>query len=405
MLKFIKARSVGYIVKHVAVSPFVLLLWLTIEITNLFRPVFIVGLSYKGRITHYIVPMELHLRNANRLNENYLIIFVMPAATPNEAVRTIYRRHAIIIDSHFPNFIRRTFSILAVLLKSRFTPDLPNWQELWQLEPATTLTNDELKFGEELLEIIGIPKGAQYVCLGVKEAAYYKSITPDRGYGQDLRHESSDSKNVNIENYMAAATYLAEQGIYVVRVGSVVGAPLPNDRHPMIIDYATTYRSELGDITLGAFCKFFICGCTGSVFFAAIRKKPSVMADYYFETDPRSRNYRLDQLPNSILITRMYKKKDGNFLNFGEIISANKSLLTDQALEDLELNPIPNSPEEILDLVSEMNLRLDNSFVASQKYEELQNGFYNCFDPPIKWLEYPLMRVASSFLRKHQDLL
>jgi len=61
MLKFFKGRSVGYIIKHVAVSPLVLLVWLAIEITNLFRPVFIVGLSYKGRITQYMVPMELHL--------------------------------------------------------------------------------------------------------------------------------------------------------------------------------------------------------------------------------------------------------------------------------------------------------------------------------------------------------
>ena len=333
------------------------------------------------------------------------MIFVMPAATPNEAARTVYSRYSVIVDSHFPNFIRRTFSILAVLLKYRFTPDLPNWQDLWQLEPATTLTNNELRFGEELLEKLGIPKGAQYVCLGVKEAAYYASITPDRGYGQDLRHEASDSKNVTIENYMAAATHLAEQGIYVVRVGSVVGAPLPKERHPMIIDYATTHRSELGDITLGAKCKFFTCGCTGSLFFAAIHNKPSVTADYYFETDPRSKNYRLDQLPNSILITRMYKKREGNFLAFRKVINANKSLLTDQALEDLGLTPTPNSPEEILDLVSEMYLRLENSFVASNENEELQDSFYSCFDPPIKWQEYPLMRISDSFLRKYQDLL
>jgi putative glycosyltransferase (TIGR04372 family) len=352
-----------------------------------------------------MVPMELHLRNANQLNKKYLMIFVMPAATPNEAVRTVYRRYSIIIDSHFPNFVRRTFSILAELLKSRFTPELPNWQDLWQLEPATTLTNDELKFGEELLEKLGIPKGAQYVCLGVKEAAYYASITPDRGYGQDLRHEASDSKNVNIENYMAAATYLTQKGIYVVRVGSVVGAPLPTERHPMIIDYATTHRSELGDITLGVNCKFFICGCTGSCFFAANRNRPIAYADHYFERDFMSATIRLDQLPNSILLTRMYLRKDKTFVSFREMIRANKALLTDQALQDLELSPIPNGQEEILDLVSEMNLRLDNTFVTSSKNEELQNKFYDCFYPPINWQRYTLMQVSNSFLRKYQDLL
>ncbi len=333
------------------------------------------------------------------------MIFVMPAATPNEAVRTVYRRYSIIVDSHFPNFIRRTFSILAELLKSRFTPALPNWQELWQQKPATTLTNDELKFGEELLEKLGIPKGAQYVCLGVKESAYYASITPDRGFGQDLRHQASDSKNVNIESYMGAATYLAWQGIYVVRVGSVVGAPLPKERHSMIIDYATTHRSELGDITLGANCKFFICGAAGSYSFAAVRNRPIAYADHYFENDISSDLQRLDQHPNSILITRMYAKQDKSFLNFREVISANKALLTDQALKDLGLTPIPNSPEEILDLVSEMNLRLDNSFVASNENEELQDIFYSCFDPPIKWQEYSLMRISDSFLLKYQDLL
>ncbi|NDC99611.1 hypothetical protein EB083_02580, partial [bacterium] len=194
MLKYFKGRSIGYVSSFIAISPLALIFWIAIEITNIFRPVFIVGLSYKGRITHYMRPMELHLRNANQLSKKYTMIFVMPAATPNEAVRTVYRRYSIIIDSHFPNFIRRAFSILAELLKSRFTPELPDWQDLWQLEPATTLTDDELKYGDELRKRLGIPIDAEYVCLGVKEAGYYSSITKDKGYGQDLSHESNDSR-------------------------------------------------------------------------------------------------------------------------------------------------------------------------------------------------------------------
>ena len=200
MLKFFKGRSISYIIKHVAVSPLVLLVWLTIELVNFLRPVFIVDLSYKGRITHYMVPMELHLRNANQLNKKYLMIFVMPAATPNEAVRTIYRRYSIIIDSHFPKIIRSAFGILLVLLKQRFNPKLAEWQHLWRLDPATTLNCDELKFGDELRQSLGIPKDAQYVCLGVKDAAYYASITRESGYGQDLSHQAKDSRNVDIAN-------------------------------------------------------------------------------------------------------------------------------------------------------------------------------------------------------------
>ena len=260
MLKFFKGRSISYIIKHVAVSPLVLLVWLTIELVNFLRPVFIVDLSYKGRITHYMVPMELHLRNANQLNKKYLMIFVMPAATPNEAVRTIYRRYSIIIDSHFPKIIRSVFGMLSVLLKRRFTPELTDWVHLWQLEPATTLTDEELKFGDHLRQSLGIPKDAPYVCLGLKEAAYYASITTESGYGQDLSHQAHDSRNVEIANYILAATHLAVSGIYVVRTGSVVSAPLRKDLHPMIIDYSTTARSELGDILLGVNCKFCFAG-------------------------------------------------------------------------------------------------------------------------------------------------
>lgn len=404
MLKYFRGQSLGYIVKFVSVLPLALLLWIVIEIINVFRPVFLVRLPDKGRITLYLRPMELHLRNANQLKKKYLMIFLMHPATPNEAVRTIYRRYSIIIDSHYPNFVRRSFSILAVLLKFRFTPELPDWQQLWQLEPATTLTDEELEFGDELLRKLKIPLDAEYVCLGVKEASYYASVTPENGYGQDLSHIVADSKNVDVNNYLFAATHLAKLGIYVVRVGSIVNNPLPKDRHPMIVDYSSTFRSELGDVVLGARCKFFICGCAGSYSFAAVWNRPIAYADHYFENNNSSRKMRLDQHPNSILITRMYSRKDESFLNFREIIQANELILTDQALLELALTPIPNSPNEILDLVSEMNLRIDNLCQNPSIDEDLQGKFYDCFTPPIQWRRYK-MKIADSFLQKYQNLL
>ena len=403
MLKFFKGRGIGYVVKHVAVLPLALLVWLAIEITNLFRPVFIVGLSYKGRITHYLFPMEQYLRNANQLNKKYTMIFVMPATTPNEAVRTVYRRYSIIVDSHFPNFIRRTFSILAELLKSRFTPALQNGQELWQLEPATTLTNYELKFGEELLEKLGIPKGAQYVCLGVKESAYYASITPDRGFGQDLRQQASDSRNVDIRNYMAAATYLAKQGIYVVRVGSVVNSPLSNDRHPMIIDYATTYRSELGDITLGARSKFCLTGAGGIWVFSATQNRPVAYCDQYefgYEND------MLSQGTQTIWTLRTLRDKETNSsVPFYKMALGGQKWADDTLLNSLGYEPVPNTPEEILNATIEMNDWTDGKLELSEYDEELQTKFYECYPPETRKEKNPLVKISPSFLRKYQDLL
>jgi putative glycosyltransferase (TIGR04372 family) len=403
MLKYFKGRSIGYVIKHVTVSPLVLLVWLAIEISNFFRPVFIVGLSYKGRITHYIRPMELHLRSANQLNEKYLMIFVMPTATPNEAVRTVYQRYSIIIDSHFPNFIRRTFSILTFLVKSRFTPELPNQHYLWQLEPATTLSIDELKFGEELLEKLGIPKDAQYVCLGVKEAAYYASITPDRGYGQDLRRQAIDSRNVNIDNYLLAATHLANQGIYVVRVGSVVGAPLPKERHPMVIDYATTHRSELGDITLGAKSKFCLTGAGGIWVFSATQNRPVAYCDQYefgYEND------MLSQGTHTIWAFRTLRSKETNSsIPFYKMALGGQKWADDSLLTSLGYEPVPNTPEEILNVAIEMNDWIDGKLELSEYDEELQTKFYNCYPPETRKEKNQMVKISPSFLRKYQDLL
>ena len=403
MLKYFRGRSFGYIFRFVLAAPLALLIWLVIEIVNIFRPVYIVGLSYKGRITQYMAPMELHLRQANQTKKSYLMIFVMPVATPNEAVRTIYSRCALIIDSHYPKIIRSAFGMLSVLLKRRFMPQLLQHHLLWQLEPATELNKVEIEFGKNLMNDLGIPVGEEYVCLGLKEAAYYASITPDSGFGQDLSHQAKDSRNVDIANYMLAANYLANLGIYVVRAGSIVGMALPKDRHPLIIDYASEARSELGDLILGANCKFSIIAATGVWVFSAAQNRPMANCDQY------ELGYRHDMLQQgspSLWTLRVLKNRQTlGLVRFSEMAAGGQKWADDKVLASLGLEPIPNTPEEILDAVVEMNDWIDGKLELSDFDEELQTKFYNCYPPETRLEKNPLVRISPSFLRKYQDLL
>ena len=403
MLKYFQGRSFGYILRLVLAAPLALVFWLCIEITNIFRPVYIVGLSYKGRITQYMVPMELHLRQANQTKKRYLMIFVMPAATPNEAVRTIYSRYALIVDSHFPKIIRSAFGFLAVLLRRRFTPQLLQHHLLWQLEPVTELNRAEIEFGKSLMNKLGIPKGREFVCLGVRESAYYSSITRESGFGQDVRHQANDSRNVDITNYMLAATYLANLGIFVIRMGSVIGSSLPKERHKLIIDYANEARSELGDLILGANCKFLINGASGVWAFGSASNRPIV------ETAIYEFGFKCDQLSCSkktITILRVLRRqKDSKLIPFNEIAVGGRKWADDKVLANLGLEPIPNTPEEILDAVTEMNDWIDGKLELSDLDEELQTKFYNCYPPETRLEKNPLVRISPSFLRKYQDLL
>jgi len=403
MLKYFRGRTFGYVFRFVLAAPLALLFWLGIEIINIFRPVYIVGLSYKGRITQYMAPMELHLRQANQTKNRYLMIFVMPAATPNEAVRTIYRRYSLIIDSHFPKIIQAAFLMVTTLLQRRFTPELSGLRNLWQLEPATTLTNGELEFGHKLRQNLGIPKGAQFVCLGVKEAAYYASITPKSGYGQDLSHQAKDSRNIDIANYMLAANYLANLGIYVVRVGSVVNAPLPKDRHPMIIDYSTTARSELGDVILGRGCKFSFSGASGHWILSTCSNIPVTYNDQY---EFGYCNDMLSQGSQSLWTLRVLRNQQTfDLVKFNEMAMGGQKWADDKVLSSLGLEPVPNTPEEILNSVIEMNDWIDGKLELSEFDEKLQTKFYNCYPPETRLEKNPLVRISPSFLRKYQDLL
>ena len=403
MLRYFRGRSFGYIFRFVLAAPLALVFWLCIEIINIFRPVYIVGLSYKGRITQYMAPMELHLRQANQTQKRYLMIFVMPATTPNEAVRTIYRRYALIIDSHFPTVVRSTFGLLSVLLRRRFTPQLLQHHLLWKLDPATELNKIEIEFSRSLMNQLGIPEGKQYVCLGVREAAYYASITTESGYGQDLSHQSKDSRTVDISNYMLAATHLANLGIYVVRLSSVVTVALQENRHPLIIDYANESRSELGDVVLGRGCKFSFSGASGHWVLSTCFNIPVTYNDQY---EFGFRNDMLRQGLQSLWSLRTLRRNgDCRLIPFKEMALGGRKWADDKVLASLGLEPIPNTPEEILDAVIEMNDWIDGKLELSDLDEELQTKFYNCYPPETRLEKNPLVRISPSFLRKYQDLL
>ena len=402
MLKYLRGRSFGYIFRFVLAAPLALFIWLAIEIINIFRPVYIVGLSYKGRITQYMAPMELHLRNANQLNKKYKMIFVMPAATPNEAVRTIYRRYALIIDSHFPNLIRRSFAILAQILKTRFTPELPTWNTLWELEPATKLSKNELEFGSNLRKQLGIPDGAQYVCLSVKDGAYYTSITPERGYGQDIRHQAHDSRNPKMSSYLETATYLAQKNLYVLRMGSIVSDPLPTIRHKNIIDYAFDHRSELGDLVLYRNCLFELNGTAGTFVFAASFNVPIVQCDEY-EIDAQSQTNH--PIPAILMLSLIKESVSGRLLSIREILSLGKAGRHDAHIKQLGLERLNNSPDEILSGVKELENFVLGQNTLNHDDKLLQRKFYNCYNTSLDPDSQRLVTISPSFLRKYQDLL
>ena len=228
-----------------------------------------------------------------------------------------------------------------------------------------SFTDQEEESGADQLRKLGIPEGAKFVCIIVRDSAYLEELS---------YHSYRDG---NIQQYVLACEYLANRGYYVIRMGAKVKEPI-DSTHSKIIDYATSgSRSEFMDIYLGAKCSFCISTSTGFDAIPGIFRKPIA-----FVTVPFSYIFTFSN--KYISITKHHISKDnGRELSFSEICSMNLDVSmssSDYQKKNIEL--VENSPEEIRDLVVEMVDRLDGVWVDSpddiKNRKLFQSIFSNC---------------------------
>lgn len=229
--------------------------------------------------------------------------------------------------------------------------------------PHLSFTDEEEDRGRRFLESLGITEGTQYVCMTVRDSAYYNSIGV-----LNQRHSYRDS---NIENYVMAAEELANRGFFVLRMGKIVEAPLVSSRKE-IIDYAyKKFGDDFLDIYLGAKC--YMCLSTGSGFDAIptiFRRPVSFVNLLPIEAPFSSKNF-------IVYLSKAYlDAKDGRQLTLKEIIDMKLAYLA--STETYEANGIlfkENSPEEIRDVAVETIERLQGTWVTDPGGERLQDIF------------------------------
>ena len=115
---------------------------------------------------------------------------------------------------------------------------------------------------------------------------------------------------------------------------------------------------------------------------------------------------------NNLIITKHHKhKKNKRELTVSEIFSSNVALAirTDEyELNDVELEE--NSPEEIKDLIIEMDERLNERWKDTKEDLLLQKRFWSIFEDRIKRLNLKIaihkkikLRYGAKFLRENQN--
>ncbi len=295
----------------------------------------------------------------------------------NEQLLKMWKRRVILL----PRWSLTVLAHLNLRLKGGEAHHLDQYSDrdihnlLDSSQPHLQFTKKELQFGQEQLTRIGVPKGAKFVCLVVRDSSYLNYMYSQSDW-QYHNHRDSD-----IQSYVLAAEALAERGYYVLRMGAKVHAPI-NSKHPRVIDYAANgMRSDFMDIYLGATCEFCISTSTGFDAVPLIFRRPIV----YVNMVPPGWLFTFSK--RFLAITKHhYLISENRELTLREIFSNGVGFCTSNAeYQERNVRLVDNSPEEIRDVVLEMADRLAGTWVAQERDEELQQKFWAIFPTDAKW--------------------
>ncbi len=391
---------------------------LMLLVMRLVRPLALIriGAIPSNRIGHLAITPELYLRQMAagiaRPNGRYIDLFYYKTAAhifedglpANTQLAEMWKKHiriwpAWLLSRVEPLNARFGAPIHVGVVQSLSSQTLDVHGLLENSTPTLIFTSEEELRGQGLMRDLGIPAGADFVCIAARDNAYLDTVAPYDWSFYDYR-------NCNINNFMLAAEALAALGVFVVRLGTYVEASFDSD-NSHIIDYSNSeQRSPFMDIYLSAKCLFCVSSPTGIAHVPVIFHRPVVFVNclpYYAVTT---------DIQNTLVIfKKLYDSVRSITMTFTEVLAyersygfrADSSNFKKDAIEIVE-----NTPEEIRDVTLEMYEHLENNWRDITTSDELQDSFWRHF--PVAEIngsfDYPLhgsirSRVGKRFLESH----
>ena len=269
------------------------------------------------------------------------------------------------------------------------------WRDLagvWPIHgPHLTFTAAEEREAINGMRNLGLPDGAPFICFHARDVSYETASFRGREFGRNARDSS-------IQDYLPAIDALTQRGYHAVRLGAVVQRPLLTD-NPRVVDYATRGRTELLDLYLGARCNFVIASGTGVHNIPLVFRRPVVMVNYM----PLELVPAWDPLV-LFIPKRLWLRAEERYLTFVEIIESELGRDTRAPFDDLGIDVIDSSPQEIHAVALERDDRIKGRWSPAPEDEELQQRFWSLY--PRNYLNQVFgARIGAEFLRQNAALL
>lgn len=283
-------------------------------------------------------------------NKNTYVVFTPVVCNPY--IRDVYSEDMIIIEhTRLFDFVLATIPVMAywgVYVDPPYTKNA--YSTFSGGERTLRLPEHVASEGAVFLERIGVSRDAWFVAFHSRDSDYFSKRFPKAGLAYH------DYRNSHVETYLKAAEKIVSRGGFAIRMGTRDSRPLPAERNPRVIDYATEHSNPLLDFYICLKSRFILANTSGLYAVGTVAGVPVAAANMI----PL---FTLPITPNDLFIPKLLKRRDEDrFLTFQEIADFGVGdFFRAEQFQESGLEIIDNTEDEIADLCEEMFDRLDGA--------------------------------------------
>lgn len=350
-------------------------------VIRLLRPWLIIrtGTFVSQRIGHFVAEAGIYwAKKTAPPDQRYLDLYWLPAQTSNDFWAKIVRRNFRVYN--FVLFIDLWNKVIpGGTIHNR--PSISNGSRdiygiLEKAGNKMAFLPEENKEAISWLKRQGWTPNTPFVCLMVRDNAYLNKDKLNVGHDWSY-HNYRDS---DIATYTKASEWLADQGVWVIRMGKIMQNRMPT-KHPKIIDYAFhPERSDFLDIWLFANCSLCISTGTGPDCISDVYRIPLLMVNY---TPIKN----LFSWSNAIHLPKhLVWSSSGKLLSMKENLYFAFHQTKEYQQQGIEIQDL--SEHEILSAVQEAWLSLTGAWTPSPRNTERQNQIWEIVKADPEFSKY-----------------